>query len=43
MIFSTFTQIPFIVNKFKFHFKGKSRSSTDNFNEINLSTLQFNI
>ena len=43
MIFSIFTHIPVSVNKSDFHFKGKIRIFTDNFNKINLSILQFNI
>ena len=38
-----YTHIRFSVNKPNFHFKGKSRISTDGFNKINLSILQFNI
>ena len=38
-----YTHIGFSVNKPNFHFKGKGRISTDGFNQINLSMLQFNI
>ena len=38
-----YKHILFSVNKSNFHFKGKGRISTDGFNEINRSTLQFNI
>ena len=38
-----YTQICFSVNKPNFHFKGKTRISTDGFSKINLSILQFNI
>ena len=38
-----YTHIRFSVNKPNFHFKGKGRISTDGFNKINLSILQFNI
>ena len=37
------TDIRFSVNKPNFSFKGKSRISTDGFNKINVSVLQFNI
>ena len=38
-----YTHIRFSVNKPNFHFRGKGRISTDGFNTINLSILQFNI
>ena len=38
-----YTHIRFSVNKPNFHFKGMGRISTDGFNKINLSMLQFNI
>ena len=37
------THIRFSISKPNFHFKKKSRISTDDFNKINLSVLQFNI
>ena len=43
MIFCIFTHIYFSVNTPNFHFKGMGRISTDGFNKINLSILQFNI
>ena len=43
MIFCIFKHIPFSVNKSNFHFKEKSRISTDSFNNIYLRMLQFNI
>ena len=43
MIFYIFKHVAFSVSKSNFHFKGKSRISTDSFNKTNLSTLQFNI
>ena len=30
------------MNKYNVHFKGRSRISTDSFNQINVSTFQFN-
>ena len=36
-----YTHIRFSVNKPNFHFKGKGRISTDGFNKINFSILQF--
>ena len=38
-----YTHIRFSMNKPNFHYKGKDRISTDGFNKINLSTLQFNV
>ena len=38
-----YTHFCFSVNKPNFYFKGKSRISTDGFNKIDLSILQFNI
>ena len=38
-----YTHIRFGVNKPNCHFKEKGRISTDDFNKINLSILQFNI
>ena len=38
-----YIHIRFGVNKPNFHFKGKCSISTDDFNEINLSILQFDI
>ena len=43
MIFCIFTHIPLIVNKSNFHFKRKSRITTDNFNKINVNILRFSI
>ena len=42
MIFCIFTHISCNVNKSNFHFKRNGRVSTDSFNKINLSILQFN-
>ena len=41
--FYLYTHIRFSENKPNFPFKGKGRISTDGFNKINLSILQFNI
>ena len=38
-----YIHICFSVNKSNFHFKGKGSISTDGFNKINLSILQFDI
>ena len=38
-----YKHIRFSVNKPNFYFKGKGRISTDGFDKINLSILQFNI
>ena len=43
MIFYVFKHVAFSVSKSNFHFKGKSRISTDSFNKTNLSIPQFNI
>ena len=43
MIFCIFTHIPLIVNKSNFHFKRKSRITTDHVNKINVNMLQFSI
>ena len=37
-----YTLFRFSVSKPNFHFKGKGKISTDGFNKINLSILQFN-
>ena len=39
MIFCIYTHIPFPVNKSNLHFKGRSRISTDSFNEINIRRI----
>ena len=38
-----YIHIRFSANKPNFHFKGKGRISTDGFDKINFSLLQFNI